>query len=128
MTDTKLKVRFIANTDESRERGLMFAEPLADDETALFVFGQNARHRFWNKNVSFGLSLAFLDEHRRVIHLADMEANSIQGVEPTEPARFVVEAKKGTFDRLGVTKGDVIDYSDHVLSVKTARNKGRARP
>jgi uncharacterized membrane protein (UPF0127 family) len=113
-----LSVRLIADTADKRERGLMFAHPLQENEAALFVFPQSARYAFWNQNVSFGLSLAFLDENRRVVDFADMDAHSTKRVEPSADARYVVEASRGTWDRLGVGKGDVIEYVDHHLRVR----------
>lgn len=122
METRKLPIRFVADTDEKRARGLMFASPLSDDEVALFVFPRSDRYAFWNKNVSFGLSLAFLDENRRVVDFADMDAHSADRVEPRADARYVVEASRGTWDRLGVQRGDIIDYEDHALHIKTARS------
>ena len=117
-----LAIRFVADTDDKRERGLMFAHPLAENEVALFVFPRSDRYAFWNKNVPFGLSLAFLDENRQVVDFADMDAHSAKRVEPNSDARYVVEASRGTWDRLGVKKGDVIDYEDHAMHVNTVRN------
>ena len=52
----------------------MFAEPLDENEVVFFEFNFPDNHSFWNKNVDFGLSLAFLD-------------NGVLGsVAPAEPA------------------------------------------
>lgn len=113
---TRLNVRFVADTDEKRSKGLMFASPLEPDEVALFVFPTTGRHAFWNKNVPFGLSLAFLDENHRVVDVQDMEAQSMSRCEPNDSnVKFVVEAATGTWDRLGVERGDILDYRDHKL-------------
>jgi uncharacterized membrane protein (UPF0127 family) len=115
----RFDIRFIADTDEKRTRGLMFAEPLEDDEAVLFIFPRADRYGFWNKNVSFGLSLAFCDENGKIIHLADMAADDPTRVESeTDDIRFVVEVKKGAFSRLGISKGDMIEYTDNTLRVK----------
>lgn len=95
----------------------MFASPLADDEVALFVFPHAERYAFWNKNVEFGLDLAFLDENGRVVDLKSMDAGSEDTVRPGAAAKFVVEASRGTFDRLGIGKGDSLLYRDSGLSV-----------
>lgn len=114
----RLNVRFVADNDERRAMGLMHAAPLAENEAALFVFPRTGCHAFWNKNVSFPLSLAFLDENRRIVHTADMKAGSTEScAPPTDNVRFVVEASQGTWARLGVTAGDFVDYHDNALHV-----------
>lgn len=106
----RFSVRFVADNDEKRAKGLMHAEPLATDEVALFVFGHSDYHPFWNKNVSFPLSLAFLNDSGVVVDIVDMEAESERAVTPNAPARFVVEASRGAFGRAGVRVGDVLSY------------------
>ncbi len=124
MSKNILSVRFVADTPEKREKGLMFAQPLQDDEAVLFVFPSNGRYAFWNHNVSFGLSLAFLNNEGKVLDLKDMDAQSREHVEPSSSdIKYVVEAKQGVFQRLGVEKGDLIKYEDHQLRIKTAQKK-----
>lgn len=119
MDQPRFRIRFVADNDEKRTRGLMFAEPLEDDEAVLFVFPHADRYGFWNKNVPFGLSLAFCDDSGRIVHLADMSPDDPTRVEPqTDDVRFVVEARRGAFSRLGIAKGDLIEYADNVLRVR----------
>ena len=113
----KFSVRFVADNDTKRAAGLMHAEPLSDNEVALFVFGSSDYHRFWNKNVSFNLSLAFLDDNGIIVDFADMDALSEKSVSPTKPAKFVVEASKGAFQRAGVRVGDALYYEAGGINV-----------
>ena len=109
----KLSIRLIANTPETREKGLMFTDPLSDDEAAYFVFPRTGSYAFWNKNVRFALSLAFLDEFGQIVDFADMEADSPKRAAPSsDNVKYVVEANKGLFKRLGIEKGDLIRYAD----------------
>ena len=114
-----LRVRFVASNEASRQKGLMFAEPLADDEVVLFAFPHNDRFAFWNKNVSFGLTLAFLDENGRALEFADLDAHSEKPVAPSSEVRFVVEAKQGSLDRLGISKGDIFQYENGNLRISS---------
>ena len=57
--DKEFEIRFIADNDAKRSKGLMFAEPLEDNEVVFFIFPHSDFLSFWNKNVSFDLSLAF---------------------------------------------------------------------
>lgn len=118
MNDT-FKIRLIADNAEKREKGLMFASPLDDNEVALFIFPTNNRHGFWNKNVSFGLSLAFLDDNGRIVDFADMDAHSTKCVEPnTSNVKYVVEAKQNIFKKNGINLGDTLKYTlNNELSV-----------
>jgi len=112
-----LNIRFVASDNDSRAKGLMFADPLADDEVAFFVFPTNNRYSFWNKNVPFGLTLAFLDENGRIVEFADMDAQSTEPVCPTREARYVIEAAKGAFEKAGICTGDIVNYSSGKLHV-----------
>jgi hypothetical protein len=114
--DKKFRIRFIADTDSKRSRGLMFADPLEDDEVVFFIFPFSDFLSFWNKNVSFDLSLAFLDDMGRVVDFCDLKAESEKPMASSRPARFVIEAKKGAFDKMGVKAGDMFDYSDNTLT------------
>lgn len=117
----EFKVRFVANNNSDRAKGLMFASPLDDDETALFVFPHSDRYSFWNKNVSFKLSLAFLDENQRIVDIKDLEAQSTQLVSPDKDAKYVVEAKGGAFDRLGIKTGDFLVYDSSLNKLKSIK-------
>ena len=117
MSVNEFRLRLVANDNASREKGLMFADPLAEDEVALFVFPHSDRYAFWNRNVSFGLTLAFLDENGRVVDTKDLEAQSESMVSPDADARFVVELKKGTLEKLGAKKGDTFLYENGALKL-----------
>jgi uncharacterized membrane protein (UPF0127 family) len=123
----RFSVRFVADTDEKRARGLMHASPLAEDEVVLFVFPHAERYAFWNKNVGFGLDLAFLDENGFVVDIKSMDAGSETSVRPAAAAKFVVEASRGTFDRLSVGRGDAILYRDSGLSVVRSSSQVKGR-
>ncbi len=115
----EFKIRFIADTDQKRAKGLMFAEPLDDDEVVFFIFPYSDMHSFWNKNVSFDLSLAFLDEMGRVVDFGELKAESEKPVASSRPSRFVIEAKKGAFDKKGIKTGDLVKFLGDTLKVVT---------
>jgi uncharacterized membrane protein (UPF0127 family) len=123
--DKNLKIRLTADTDEKRAKGLMFSTPLDDDEVALFIFPHMGRHAFWNKNVSYGLTLAFINDSGKIVDIADMDAYSTKSVAPsTSDVKFVVEAAQGALDRHGVSIGDMLDYSNnHQLTIRKASCK-----
>lgn len=115
-------VRFVADTDEKRVKGLMFAEPLEDLEIVFFKFPRKGEHGFWNKNVEFSLSLAFLNDDYEIIDFKDLEKQSTKLVSPkTDDVKYVVEAKKGIFEKLGISLGDklILKGKNLILDKKT---------
>lgn len=117
------RVRFVASNHADRTKGLMFASPLEDDEAALFVFPHSDRYGFWNKNVSFRLSLAFLDENQKIVDIKDLEAQSPNTVAPDRDAKYVVEVLAGAFERRGIKTGDFLLFDadkNCIKSIKTS--------
>ena len=94
----------------------MNAEPLDDYEVVIFTFDYPDCYSFWNKNVSFALSLAFLDKNYKIVDIKDMEADDPKSVYPdSSKIVFVVEANKGTFENLGIKIGDKLTMKGNKL-------------
>jgi len=116
--DFVFKVRFVADTDQKRTKGLMFAEPLEDDEAVIFIFNTPDKYSFWNQNVSFDLSLAFLDENSKIVDFVDLNKNDSTMKSPkSSKVRYVVEAIKDAFKDNDIKIGDRIWYKDRELQV-----------
>lgn len=118
MTKAELNIRFIAADDESRRRGLMHASPLESSEVAFFVFPHTERHSFWNRNVSFDLSLAFLNENGVIVDILDMAAHDERSHAPSSPSKFVIEAKQGQFKSSNIAVGDIVEFDSTRNSLK----------
>ena len=115
-------VRFVADTDKLRSKGLMHAEPLGEYEVVYFTFDYPDCYSFWNKNVSFPLSLAFLDKNHKIVDFKDMEADDPKSVSPdSNNVVFIVEANKGLFKKLKIGIGDklLLKGKKLILSKKT---------
>jgi uncharacterized membrane protein (UPF0127 family) len=96
----------------------MFAEPLEDDEAVIFIFNTPDKYSFWNQNVSFDLSLAFLDEDSRIVDFVDLNKNDSTMKSPkSSKVRYVVEARKDAFKDNDIKIGDRIWYKDRELQV-----------
>lgn len=100
-------IRFIADNDETRSKGLMHAEPLEEYEVAVFKFPYAGCYSFWNKNVDFPLSLAFLNKDYEIVDFKNLQKQSPKSVSPeSNDVVYVIEAKINTFDDLKIKKGD----------------------
>jgi uncharacterized membrane protein (UPF0127 family) len=114
-----LDIRFIADDDKSRTKGLMFAKPLDDMEVVYFIFPSEDCYSFWNKNVDFPLSLAFLDKNDTIVDIKDLEEQSSKSVSPNSfSVKFVVEANKGLFEKLKIKKGDRLIQKNKKLIIE----------
>ena len=96
----------IADSDESRARGLMFRKKLSDGEGMLFVFDRDQMMSFWMKNTLIPLSIAYIASDGRILELHDMEPGNLNPVRSSRSARYALEVPAGWFDRAGVTLGD----------------------
>lgn len=115
----ELDVRFIAKDDHARAKGLMHAKPLEELEVAYFVFPTEDCHSFWNKNVDFSLTLAFLDKDDEIVDFKDLEKQSPKLVSPnSNRVKFVVEANKGLFEKIGIKIGDKLILKNNKLIVE----------
>lgn len=115
----EFNVRFVANDDASRSKGLMFAKPLKEYEIAYFKFPREDCYSFWNINVDFSLSLAFLNSESEIVDFQDLEKQSAKSVSPnSNNVKFVVEANKGLFEKLDIKVGDKLILRDNKLILK----------
>ena len=103
----EFEIRFMADNDQKRTKGLMFAEPLEELEVVFFTFPSKGQHSFWNNNVDFSLSLAFLNNDFEILDFKDLEKQSTKLVAPdADDVKYVVEAYKGIFKKLKINIGD----------------------
>ena len=102
----------VANTFESRARGLMFRESLGQNRGMLFVFPEDGPHCMWMKNTLIPLSVAFIDAGGRVVNVLEMQPHSEQSRCASKPARYALEMGKGWFASKGVLPGSSIGGLD----------------
>lgn len=97
----------IADTEASRERGLMFRTSLAPDAGMLFDYHQEQQTSFWMQNTLIPLDMIFISASGivKTIHVnaRPMDTTSI----PSEvPIRFVMEIPGGRSEEIGLKVGD----------------------
>ena len=101
----------IAETPETRARGLM-RRALPDYMGGmLFVFEAAQVQTFWMRNTPGSLDMIFVDAAGKVLNIAAATAPmSDQTYASSGPARYVVEAKAGFAERFGVRRGDTMRW------------------
>lgn len=104
----------IADTPQSRERGLMQRTHLCEHCGMLFVFEEAAKHGFWMKNTPLPLSIAFINAQGVIINIIEMQANTTTIHQAQEDALYALEMNRGWFALRGIKRGDVIRRSKTV--------------
>jgi uncharacterized membrane protein (UPF0127 family) len=86
-------------SDHDRAMGLMFRPSLAADRALLFVFETSDFHGIWMKNCRFPIDIVWLDEEKRVVHVAEdvppCKADPCPVYEPLRRATYVIELNAG---------------------------------
>ncbi len=99
--------------DEDRAMGLMFRPSLPRDRGMLFVFESTDFHGIWMKNCRFPIDILWLDEERKIVHVAEAvppcKAEPCPVYNPLRRAAYVVELNAGQARRdkavIGATLG-----------------------
>lgn len=95
----------VANSFETRARGLMYRESLGPNQGMLFVFAWPERHCMWMKNTPLPLSVAFIDEGGEVVSISEMAPHTEDTHCAARPARFALEMRKGWFAGKAIRAG-----------------------
>ncbi len=110
----KVTVEIMA-TPEDRAMGLMFRPSLPADRGLLFPFPYLDFHGFWMKNCKFPIDMVWLDEARRVVHVAahvpPCKAEPCPVYEPMRKALYVVELNAGQAARDRAVLGARFEFS-----------------
>ena len=100
--------------DADRAMGLMFRPSLAQDRGMLFLFGEPDFYGIWMKNCKFPIDIVWLDEERRVVHVAEStppcKANPCPVYEPLRRATYVLELNAGQARREKVALGAALSF------------------
>ncbi|HLJ61314.1 MAG TPA: DUF192 domain-containing protein [bacterium] len=111
---TRVQVE-IADSEASRETGLMCRTSLAGDAGMLFVFGDDTNVPFWMKNTLIPLSIAFMDSKLRIVGLFDMpvasdpSSDEIPTYGPKAKYRYALEVNQGFFMQHGIDTRAKVD-------------------
>ena len=104
----------VADTQAEREIGLMGRESLSPYDGMAFVWEEPVVSTFWMKDTLIPLSIAFWDDHGRIISILAMDPctdDPCPSYGPDEPFVGAVEVARGTFERHGVGLGDRVELT-----------------
>lgn len=99
----------LARTAEERQRGLMFRESLAENQGMMFQFTQADHYCMWMKNTLIPISIAFIDEHGKIINIEEMRANSEQTTCAKSKARYALEMNTGWYNQRQIMVGQKVE-------------------
>jgi uncharacterized protein len=104
----------IAASDETREQGLMYRDTLAPDKGMIFVFTARGEYPFWMKNTLIPLDMIWIDDQRRVVHVAhDVQpcrADPCPSYPPHAQSREVLELAAGSARAHRVVEGSQLRF------------------
>ncbi len=101
----------VADTEMTRERGLMFRQVMPPDQAMLFDVGSPRPISMWMKNTYVALDMVFVRQDGTIAAIAENTVpKSLDTIGVQEPVRGVIELAAGTAKRIGLAKGD------HVMS------------
>ncbi|MBS0381692.1 MAG: DUF192 domain-containing protein [Proteobacteria bacterium] len=106
----------VATTPAEQEHGLMDRSSMPADHGMLFVFPSAQPLTFWMKNTLIPLDMLFFDDAHKLVAIQanaqPCKADPCKLYPSNVPARYVLELNAGTAAKLGVRKGDIIDFSN----------------
>jgi uncharacterized protein len=97
----------IADTPQTRARGLMFRKSLPPATGMLFDFKRPQEVAFWMKNTLIPLDMLFVSARGRILAVhRNAVPLSLATIASPVPVRAVIELAGGTAARLGIAPGD----------------------
>jgi len=102
-----------ANTLDRIEYGMMYRKSMTEDMSMLFFMGDMEMRSFWMKNTYVSLDILFIDDQLQIVSIQkNAEPLNTRSLPSTGPAQYVLEVKGGLCDKLGVSAGDKISFTD----------------
>ena len=101
----------IAETPDSRARGLMYRRDLGADDGMLFIFPAESEQHFWMKNTPLPLDMIFIDSKHTVVGIvAEARPFSTNPVGVGKPSQYVLEVNGGFAAQHGIGPGNAVDF------------------
>ena len=96
----------IADSQEEREKGLMFVSNMPEEEGMLFIFENEGVYPFWMKNTLIPLDIIWLGENQSIVFIKKnalpCKEEPCEIINPGKSAKYVLEINSGIFDKLNL--------------------------
>ena len=99
----------VADTEATREHGLMKRDSVPEDHGMIFVFDADEPRDFWMKNTRIPLDIAYVDSTGRVVSVHQMKPYDLSATPSAAPAKYAIELNLGMLEKSGVKPGDRLD-------------------
>ena len=101
----------VVDTPETRAKGLMFVQDLADDAGMLFDFKEEREVSFWMRNTFIPLDMIFVgaDGIVKTVHV-NARPQDPTSIPSQVPVQFVLEIPGGRSVELGLKPGDTMEH------------------
>jgi uncharacterized membrane protein (UPF0127 family) len=108
----------IADTNELRQRGLMYRKEMADDAGMIFDFGPPRRVQMWMENTILPLDMLFVDTTGTIRSIKENSVPYSEDIiDSVVEVKYVIELNAGATAKLGIKPGD------KVMSATTTKKK-----
>jgi uncharacterized protein len=108
----------IADTNEQRQRGLMYRKEMAEDAGMIFDFGVSRRVQMWMENTILPLDMLFVDSTGTIRNIKQNAIPYSQDIiDSITDVKYVIELNAGITAKLGIKPGD------RVISATTTKKK-----
>ncbi|RDJ12439.1 DUF192 domain-containing protein [Rhizobium grahamii] len=108
----------IADTNEERQRGLMYRKEMAEDAGMIFDFGVSRRVQMWMENTILPLDMLFVDSTGTIRNIKQNAVPYSQDIiDSMTEVKYVIELNGGVTAKLGIKPGD------KVMSATTTKKK-----
>jgi hypothetical protein len=108
----------VANTHETREKGLSGTQNLRQEEAMLFVYDTDSKWSVWMKDMNYPIDIVWLNSKKEVVYIvknAAPESYPYENFSPKQDARYILEFAAGTVDRKKIIVGKEAAFDENNL-------------
>ncbi len=106
----------VAADDATREQGLMYRDTLAPDRGMIFIFPADGDYPFWMKNTLIPLDMIWIDNQKRIVHIAHdvppCKADPCPNYPAGGSARYVLEVAGGVAAQHNLRNGESLRFDE----------------
>lgn len=121
---TTIDLLGICRTADEIAKGLMFRTSIPENSGMLFEFDTPQFLSFWMSNTLIPLQIAFLGADSSIVDIRRMKPLSTRLICSSVPCVTAIEVEDGTFDRLGIGVGDVVEVDEKGAKLIFRKNDG----